>query len=321
MAGQNAQSLAGRGDHAVRFYGDDGELSASVSAFLGQGLADGGSALVVATPAHRDAFAAALAGGAPRGSAARVAGRLVMVDAAGMLDGFLAGGRLDHSRFRAAAGELVGRAAGAGAPVRIYAEMVALLWDEGQVTLALELEALWNDLAAQVPFSLLCGYPARLVSGQGDAGALGQVCRLHTRVAGLRPAPPAAGGAVPEEGEAVRRFPLELDSAREARHWVLGRLGPQDGEADAADAAIVIAELAANAVLHARSAFTVTVSRAGGAVRISVRDAARLGDGERLVTVPGHGLDMVAKLAARWAVEPLPDGKVIWAELRRPAAG
>ena len=33
----------------------------------------------------------------------------------------------------------------------IYAEMVAVLWDAGQVTLALELEALWNDLAARMP--------------------------------------------------------------------------------------------------------------------------------------------------------------------------
>jgi hypothetical protein len=32
----------------------------------------------------------------------------------------------------------------------------------------------------------------------------------------------------------------------------------------------------------------------------------------------GHGLHMVAQIAARWAVEPLPDGKVVWAEL--PAA-
>ena len=38
------------------------------------------------------------------------------------------------------------------------------------------------------------------------------------------------------------------------------------------DAAIITAELAASAVLHARSGFTVTLSRAAAAVRISVRD-------------------------------------------------
>lgn len=119
---------------------------------------------------------------------------------------------------------------------------------------------------------------------------------------------------------AVRGFPPHLDSAREARHFVLGQLGSRADRALASDAAIVIAELAANAIEHARSAFTVAVSLAGGTVpgdivRIAVRDMMPLGDGEQLVTATGHGLDVVAKIARRWAVEPLPDGKVIWVEL------
>jgi len=98
---------------------------------------------------------------------------------------------------------------------------------------------------------------------------------------------------------------------------VLGQLGSLADRALASDAAIVIAELAANAIVHARSTFTVAVSQAGDTVRIAVRDMVPLGDGERLVTAIGHGLDVVAKIAKRWAVEPLPDGKVIWVELSR----
>jgi hypothetical protein len=117
----------------------------------------------------------------------------------------------------------------------------------------------------------------------------------------------SAGGA--------RDFAPNLDSAREARHFVLGQLGSGADRALASDAAIVIAELAANAVVHARSAFTVTVSRTRDAVRIAVRDKVPLGAGEQLVTATGHGLDVVARIAARWAVEPVPDGKVVWVEL------
>jgi hypothetical protein len=161
-----------------------------------------------------------------------------------------------------------------------------------------------DELAAQLPFRLPCAYPARMMAGHDDKRDMSEVRRMHT-------------GA----GDAARGFAPQLDSAREARHFVLSRLGPQADRALAGDAAIVIAELATNAILHARSAFTVAISYPGDALRIAVRDMIPLGDGERLVTRPGHGLDVVAKIAERWAVEPLADGKVVWAELPRGAPG
>jgi len=157
-------------------------------------------------------------------------------------------------------------------------------------------------------------YPDRLMTSHDDGPGradkrrpddehrLAEVRRFPARV--IRP-------------HAVRGFPPHLDSAREARHFVLGQLGSLADRALASDAAIVIAELAANAIVHARSTFTVAVSQAGDTVRIAVRDMVPLGDGERLVTAIGPGLDVVAKIAKRWAVEPLPDGKVIWVELSR----
>ena len=116
----------------------------------------------------------------------------------------------------------------------------------------------------------------------------------------------------------MRSFPHAVESARAARHFVLDRLGPREDHALAADAAIVTAELAANAVLHARSGFTVAVSRSAVGVRISVRDAPPLqtaDDRAPLAVGHGHGLWVVAQMADDWAVEPLPDGKVVWAEL------
>ena len=283
----------------------------------------GGAAVVVATAAHRLALEAELARVGVDCSAAQSAGRLLVVDAAETLRGFLAGDRLDPSRFQAAAGDLLGRAADAGHPVRIHAEMVALLWDAGQVTLALELEALWNDLACHLPFSLLCAYPVRLVSGADSASALDEVCSLHTAVIGPDPGLSGEVG-VSAHGEAVRSFPQHREATRAARQFVSGLLAWRADPALTVDAQIVTGELAANAVLHARSAFTVAVAQSAASVRISVRDAAPLpvDRDEALVITPGHGLDVVAKAAVRWAVEPLPDGKVVWAELparHRPA--
>jgi hypothetical protein len=65
--------------------------------------------------------------------------------------------------------------------------MVALLWDFGQVNEAVEVEAMWNELAAQYQFSLLCAYPADSVRGDQHQDALAEVCRVHASVAGAVP--------------------------------------------------------------------------------------------------------------------------------------
>ena len=69
----------------------------------------------------------------------------------------------------------------------VFSEMVALLWDSGQVNSAIEVEAMWNEMVAQYPFSLLCGYPVRSVSGDHHQDSLPEVCRVHSSVAGARP--------------------------------------------------------------------------------------------------------------------------------------
>lgn len=315
MPGGDGQLAGTRAGHAVQFYGDDDELAASVGSYLGEGLAAGGTAVIVATEAHRLAFAAGLAVAGADAGAAGAAGRLVTADAAGMLAGFLAGGRLDRSRFHDAAGGLIGRVAAAGQPVRIYAEMVALLWDDGQVALALELEGLWNELASRLPFALLCGYPARLLAAGGSGSAVEQVCCLHTGVTAPYELPDVAGSSVNGHG-AVRSFPFDGHSARAARQFVLRRLGPHVALATAVDAEIIAAELAANALVHARTSFTVAVWRSERGVRICVRDAAPLPPGAApLPPAPGHGLHMIAQVADRWGVQPQVGGKIIWAEL------
>jgi hypothetical protein len=84
--------------------------------------------------------------------------------------------------FRAAMADLLGRALRSGAPVRVYGEMVALLWEEGRVTAAMSLEGLWNDLATTHPFELLCGYPSALFLHPSSAHDLELLCAAHTAV-------------------------------------------------------------------------------------------------------------------------------------------
>jgi hypothetical protein len=306
------------GDHVVQFYDGDDELTAGVCGYLGEGLQAGDAVIVIATAAHRSAVEARLAQAGADVAAAKAAGCFAALDAAETMQLFLTGDRPDPGGFRSAVGALMRQQAGAGRAVRVYAEMVALLWEAGQIAAAIELEALWNDLRGHFLFSLWCAYPAQLVAAGSDADALHEVCRLHSAVVGS--APPAAGPGTSDghQIEAARSFPNALESARAARHFVLGTLRSWGDQSHARDAAIITAELAANAVMHTCSAFTVAISRAVAGVRISVRDASPLpsahGD-STLAARRDHGLGVVAAIATRWAVEPLPDGKIVWAEL------
>ena len=170
--------------HAVQFYRDDDELADRVSRYLAAGLSRGSAVIVLATAAHRTAITGRLAALGIDVARCRQREDLVVLDAGEVLDRFLIGGRVDPADFEQQVGGLVRRAAAEDRPVRIFGEMVALLWAAGQVGAAVELEILWNELRAFVPFSLLCGYPARYSSGDEDADALDELCRLHTLVTG-----------------------------------------------------------------------------------------------------------------------------------------
>lgn len=126
---------------------------------------------------------------------------------------------------------------------------------------------------------------------------------------------PGAAPAAP--AEAARSFGKSDRAPREARHFVVDTLQRWGEAALAYDAAMVVTELATNAVVHARTGFTVTVSHAADAIRISVRDGRPAGSdiGELLAPAAGHGLGLVAAVARHWAAEPLPDGKRVWAEV------
>lgn len=288
--------------HAVQFYRADEELAAVVGGYLAEGIRSGDGILVVTTAAHWRAVEAALSRAGIDADRPRQAGTLLVEDARELLGRFLASDELDPGAFQSVTSDLIHRVAAGGRRVRVFGEMVALLWEAGHVTLAIELEALWNGLGALLPFGLLCGYPANVTASGQAADAVREVCGLHSDVI------------------ATRSFLPEVNSVRAARHFATGLLGPgPGGEQLTEDAAIVVTELAANAVLHARSGFTLTLSRSAATIRIAVKDHLPLGaaggSSSPFDVKVGHGLSVVAQIARRWAVERLPDGKVVWAEL------
>jgi len=178
----------GRRDHIVLFYRDEQELTERVGEYLLPAIQDGGVAIVVATPDHRRSFERYLADAAVGVdvAAACVRGYLAL-DASETMRGFMVAGRPDPAGFWQAISPMLRQAAKAGRPVRVFGEMVSLLWDAGLIDAAIEVEAMWNELGAQYPFSLLCAYPAQPAVCAHQLDALTEVCRAHTQVTGVAP--------------------------------------------------------------------------------------------------------------------------------------
>lgn len=116
--------------------------------------------------------------------------------------------------------------------------------------------------------------------------------------------------------------------ARLARRLATHQLdlwGVPFGSAASDNVALIVAELASNAVLHARVPgrdFALRLEHRTGVLRIEVADAR----GDRPVAAPpmtadtttdhGRGLVIVDALASRWGVTGPPGpGKVVWAEI------
>ena len=170
------------GDHVVHFYEHESELAETVGRYLIDAAQAGAVAIGIATEAHRHALVAELdAAGVDPAKGFRD-GTLILLDAAATMASFMPEGRIDRDEFRQVIGSLVRQAGETGRPVRAYGEMVALLWDAGDVLAAIELEKLWNELGRELQFSLLCGYHSESVQGDEHAEPLRQVCHLHSSV-------------------------------------------------------------------------------------------------------------------------------------------
>jgi hypothetical protein len=109
-------------------------------------------------------------------------------------------------------------------------------------------------------------------------------------------------------------------ACRTARRFVRDALGG-DGSRAVEMAELVVCELATNAVRHAGSTFTTQVLLSDETLRVAVTDATPVHAGWSGFPVRReHGLGIVAALARDWGVQPLDDGKTVWADMARAGA-
>lgn len=170
----------GHGDHVALYYSTDDELAAKVTEYLLGALRHDGAAIVVASSPHRAAIEARLEQSGIHLSAAQASGAYLAIDAEALMSTFMMNQFADPASFYRAISPLVKKAGRKHREVRVYGEMVALLWAAGLPSAAVDVEALWNELAQQYSFSLFCGYPAELLRDGDHATDVAQVLSAHS---------------------------------------------------------------------------------------------------------------------------------------------
>jgi len=114
-------------------------------------------------------------------------------------------------------------------------------------------------------------------------------------------------------------MPADAASVPLVRHHVV-RLLHANGCAEQriAEAALMTSELATNAVVHARTPFTVTIDLSARRLRVDVRDASKsmpvISTDVPSTATGGRGLTFVAAFADCWGCEPVSGGKKVWFE-------
>jgi anti-sigma regulatory factor (Ser/Thr protein kinase) len=125
----------------------------------------------------------------------------------------------------------------------------------------------------------------------------------------------------PRVVQACWTFAHDATSPGAARRVVRAKLAEwQAGDrVDADDLALVVGELATNAVDHADSSYTVTARLAQDSLHLVVADGAAEPPALQPVDPDaprGRGLQMVAAATTDWGWQRTPSGKQLWAEFR-----
>ena len=163
----------------MHFFQSDAALVKEVAAFTSNGLQAGAPVLVIATSARVAAFRSQMSALGTDAQTAVDQGRLRFFDAQAMIEELLRGGTPDRERFHAHVRSVLPQAGADGEPVRIYQEVVDVLWRRQLQPAALLLEEMWDQVATTHRLALLCAYATKNFHGRPGSDGLRRICALH----------------------------------------------------------------------------------------------------------------------------------------------
>jgi hypothetical protein len=171
-------------DHIVQLYQNQDFLNYAVCRFVGAGLSKGEGIILVPTLTHWNAIRPRLEDEGVDVHAVQERGQLTVVDADECLPRFMRDAMPDSPVFNAVFGDVVGqaRAGGSYQKVRVWGEMVGVLWEHGDVAASMNLEDLFDQLGKKRDIAIFCSFLMDNFNGDVHAHMLPRLGTNHSHL-------------------------------------------------------------------------------------------------------------------------------------------
>lgn len=168
-------------DHVVQIYDEDEAFLNVLGGFVIGGIRLGETVIVVATPAHISALNERIRFYGFDPFELKVRNKYLPLDAQETLSRFMVGGWPQEKLFFQTVQEILAKGKSNGCQLRVFGEMVALLWSQGMTGATVHLEQLWNKFCSTETFSLFCAYPKSGFTESPESSMM-HICGTHSRV-------------------------------------------------------------------------------------------------------------------------------------------
>ena len=175
--------LAGSsGKHRVEVCPTDDSQVETVIRYLMEGFRNNEAMIVIAKPALRSAVMSQLVLLGLDPQAIKSQGQIRFFDADFLISRFTINGVLDEEFFQEYVGTHLEILRLGFGKVRIFGGMVALLWDQGKHSEAMQVEEFWCNLLQKHDAMLLCSYSLSHIEPSAYQESLDFICKCHNHL-------------------------------------------------------------------------------------------------------------------------------------------
>lgn len=168
-------------DHLVQIYESDKTFLNTLEGFAGDGFIRKESVIVIASPEHLRELDLRLYSHGFDVELLKSSDQFITMDAHEAASQIMINDWPDEQMFTSFVSSLLERAQKDNRKVRVFGEIVAILWDQGHTGATVQLENMWHRLQHQNKFCLYCAYPKSGFT-QDVHASIDNICKTHSKV-------------------------------------------------------------------------------------------------------------------------------------------
>lgn len=168
------------GSHLVKVCRDREVKLEAVAHYVAEGLRNGEAVTVIARSRLRKSLIDCMGAFDFDTQSLQDQGQIKFLDAEFLLSSISFDGEIDAEAFEKFVASPMRTIKLKYGKLRIFGEMVDILWQKDSHDMAMQLEDLWNGLFKKFEFSMLCTYSLNHIDPDAYEEALKRICRCHT---------------------------------------------------------------------------------------------------------------------------------------------